>query len=136
MLQITALGKTHSVLGRNKCMCDSSLVLCYGHMQSCAIHNSIHPYQSISIHNSLNVSEQEHWVTWSQRTAATSYFWGGKESSTLVFLLIHMVFDSLSHLKNQKFLFAFKTFFEKTKRFLSYKSFLWQEIWNLLGFDR
>ena len=121
MLQITAPGRTHSVSGRKKCMCGSSLVLCYGCMQSCAIHNSIHPYQSISIHNSLNVSEQEHWVTWSHRTAVTSYFWREKESNTLAFLLIHMVFDSLLHLKNQKFLFAFKTFFEKTKRFLSYQ---------------
>ena len=33
-----------SVLGRNKCMCCSAHALCYGHVRSCAIHNSFASY--------------------------------------------------------------------------------------------
>ena len=43
-----------------------------------------------------------------------------------------VTFKTKLHLKNQKFLFAFKTFFLETKIFLSYQisSLMW-EIWNL-----
>ena len=37
-------GETHSVSGRNKCMCGSSHAICNGCVQSCAIHNSFALY--------------------------------------------------------------------------------------------
>ena len=42
--------ENQSVLGRNRCMCCSSHALCYGCMQSCAIHNSFASYDGDVIH--------------------------------------------------------------------------------------
>ena len=74
----------------------------------------------------LNVSEPEHWITWSHRSGINFPFLRGEESNTLVFLLNHIIFNSFYlwcklHLKNREFLFAFETFFEETKWFLSYQ---------------
>ena len=53
-----------SVLRKSKCMCSSSHVLCYGHVQSCAIHNSFASSGGISfvlvVLTDLNVSELEY----------------------------------------------------------------------------
>ena len=61
-----------SVLGTNKCICSSSHMLCYGCMQLCVIHNSFASYGGMSfllvMSTKLNVSEPEHWITWSHRT--------------------------------------------------------------------
>ena len=75
------------------------------------------------------VSEPKQWTqTWSQRTVVNFSFLRGKESNTSMFLLNHIIFNSWCfnlwfklHLKNLKFLFAFKTFYDETKRFLSYQ---------------
>ena len=52
-----------SVSGRNKCMCSSSHALCYGRLQSFAIHNSFASYGGMSFVlialKRLNVSEPE-----------------------------------------------------------------------------
>ena len=74
----------------------------------------------------LIVSKPKNQVTWSHRTCINFPFLRGGESNTLVFLLNHIIFNSFYlwcklHLKNREFLFAFETFFEETKRFLSYQ---------------
>ena len=46
-VQWNSLGPSfQSVLGRNKCMCYSSHVLCYGCVRSCVIHNSFASYDA------------------------------------------------------------------------------------------
>ena len=122
--------------GRNKCTCSSSRVLCYGCVQSCAIHNSFASYGGMSFAlvalKRLNISELKDWVTWSHTADVHFPFLRGEKPNTLVFLFNHIINSFYLwcklHLKNRKFLFAFKTFFEE-------KSVLWREIWNLLKFD-
>ena len=74
----------------------------------------------------LVVSKAKHQETWSYRTCINFPFLRGEKSNTLVFLLNGIISNSFYlwcklHLKNQEFLFAFETFFEETKRFLSYQ---------------
>ena len=125
--------KYNIVLGRNKCMCGSSHLLCYGCMQSFVIHNSFGYMVGSSFVlvrlRRLNISEPEPLVTWSHRTehkpGVHFPFLMGKRIQSfgvsawsghfkLIFNLRHKL-----HLKNQKFLFAFKTFFERIERLLS-----------------
>ena len=113
-------------LGRNKCMCGSSHVLCYGCVRSKILLPCMMgmPFVLVAL-TRLNVSEPKQWVTWSHRTGINFLFLREKESNTLVFLLnrflTHFYCWCKLHLKNQKFLFAFKTFFEESERFLSYQ---------------
>ena len=116
----------HSFFGRNKCMCSSSHALRYGCVQSKNFLPRMMgtPFVLVAL-TRLNVSEPKQWATWSLRTGINFLFWGEKESNTLVFLLnqfwTHFYSWCKVHLKNQKFLFAFKTFFEEIERFLSYQ---------------
>ena len=77
----------------------------------------------------LIVSEpkQSQWIqAWSHRTGVNFHFWWEKNSILLCFclttsVLTHFYLWWRLNLKNRKFLFAFKTFYEETKRFLSYQ---------------
>ena len=75
-----------SVSGRNKCLCCSSHVLCYGCMWLCATHNSFASYDGNVIRacraNKADVSKPKHRVTWSHRTCINFPFLRGKESNT------------------------------------------------------
>ena len=44
MYNVIEYSNAQFILGRNKCMCSSSHELCYGRMQSCAIHNYFASY--------------------------------------------------------------------------------------------
>ena len=74
----------------------------------------------------LSVCGPRQWVTWSWHVeqTITSHFWREKEPNSFcltTLLLTHFYLWCKLNLKNQKFLFTFKTFFEQTKRFLSYQ---------------
>ena len=74
----------------------------------------------------LILSELKHWVTWSHQTGKNFQFLRGEKNLILCFcltipFLIHFYLWCKLHLKNQNFLFAFKTFFEETKRFMCYQ---------------
>ena len=58
----------------------------------------------------LNVSEPEHWLTWSHWTDINFLFWGTGEK---VFLLNHIIFHPFLLLN------ILKTYFERAKGFLS-----------------
>ena len=106
-------------------MCCSSHVLCYGCVRLCVINNYFALHDGKVIHTlGANKAECQWTQIWSHRTGLNFPFLRGEESNTYVVQLNHIIFNSLwcrLHLKNQKFLFAFKTFYEETKRFLSYK---------------
>ena len=61
--------------GRNKCMCESSQALCYGHKRSCAIHNSFAPYGSDVIF-ACRANKTECW--WTQTLTINFPFLRGK----------------------------------------------------------
>ena len=120
-----------SVLRRNKCVCSGSHALFYGCVRSCAIHNSFASHDGMSfmlvVLTRLIVSEPKHWVTWSQNRHKLPIFEAKRIHLLYCFwltksFLTHFCLWCKLHMKNLKFLFAFKTFFEKTKRFLSYQT--------------
>ena len=71
-----------SVSGRNKYMCSSSCALCYGLVGLCAIYSFLpcmveKSFVLVAL-TRLNVTEPEHWVTWSHRIGANFLLLKGK----------------------------------------------------------
>ena len=124
----------HSVSWRNKCMCSSSHML---DVCDCMWYIILLPCMLgmtfvLVVLTRLNVSEPEHWVTWSHRTGIKFPFLRGKNPILQCFCL-NTSFSTYFylfklHLKNQKFL-------RELKDFCLIKSVLWWENWNLLNFD-
>ena len=93
---------THSISGRNKCMCCISHALCYGRVRSCAIHNFASHGRDVIRACRVNNAECQ-WT----RNRVTMF--EGKKNPVL----------SCFCSENSKVFVAFKTYFDETKRFLS-----------------
>ena len=137
--------KYNIVLGRNKCMCGSSHLLCYGCMQSFVIHNSFGYMVGSSFVlvrlRRLNISEPEPLVTWSHRTDHKPgvHFpflmgkriqsfgvsaWSGHLNSFLTCGINYIW-------KIRNFCLLLKHFLRELKGFCLVQSVLGWEIWNL-----
>ena len=134
-----------SVSRRNKCMCGSSHVLCYGCLQSCANHNSFASYDGDIICACRAHKSDYKWTETlsnliTQKRHLLLIFEGEKNPLLECFclnisVLAHFYLWCKLHLKNQTILFAFKTFFEDNKICLSDEICSLTRTLELIGFD-
>ena len=91
--------------------------LCYGHVRLCVIHNSFSlyggmPFVLVMLRRRLNISEPEHWVTWSHRTGIKFQLY------IVVTNVLHVIILSSLNVKQKYFLCHWNKIYNSLKHLI------------------